>query len=147
MDKKRATSDDRQAAIRTGAWPTPATGETTRDRHDMPARRSAGASLRQRVSIRKPMPCSILVKAGSAFVIARKIHDISMVGAFVEMDTTDLAVGDIVEVVIGASYNQRQIEHQISAEIVRIEAGGVGIRFRAYDNRTYTDLVNFLYAM
>jgi len=147
MDKKRASSEDRQAAVRTGAWPTPATGETTRERHDTPARRSADTALRQRVSIRKPMPCNILVKVGSAFVIARKIHDISMVGAFVEMDTTDLAVGDIVEVVIGASYNQRQIEHQLSAEIVRIEAQGVGIRFGAYGNRTYTDLVNFLYAM
>lgn len=147
MDNKRATPDNRQEAIQTGTWPAPATGETKRDRHELPARRPADSALRQRVSIRKPMPGNILVKAGSAFVIASKIHDISMAGAFVDMDTTDLAVGDLVEVIIGVSYNQRQIDHQLSAEIVRIETEGVGIRFRTYDNRTYTDLVNFLYAM
>jgi len=148
MDNKRATSDDRQAAIRTGVWLTRAvTDEAARDNHGTPSIRSAGASFSRRVGIRKSMPCNIIVKLGSAYVIARKIHDISLVGAFVEMDTTGLAVGDPVEVVIGVSYNQRQIEHQISAEIVRIDTEGVGIRFSTYGNRTYTDLVNFLYAM
>ena len=93
------------------------------------------------------MPCAILVKTGSSYVIARKIHDISLVGAFVEMDTTGLTAGSLVELVIGFAYNQRQIEHQISAEVVRIEAEGVGFRFCAYGNRTYTDLVNLLYAL
>lgn len=147
MDKKRATPDDQPGAIRADVWLTRAgADDATRGHHDIPSKQPAGASFRQRVSIRKPTPCSILVKTGSSYVIARKIHDISLVGAFVEMDTTGLAAGNLVELVIGFAYNQRQIEHQISAEVVRVETEGVGFRFCAYGNRTYTDLVNLLYA-
>jgi hypothetical protein len=147
MDKKRATPGDPQATIRADVWRTRAvTDDVTRGYHDTSSKQSAGTSLRQRVSIRKPMPCNILVKIGSSYVIARKIHDISLVGTFVEMDTTDLALGDLVELVMGFVYNQRQIEHQISAEVVRIETEGAGFRFCTYGNRTYTDLVNLLYA-
>ena len=148
MDNKRTTPDDQSGAIRADVWLTRAgADDATRGYRDIPSKQSAGTSFRQRVSIRKPMPCSILVKTGSSYVIARKIHDISLVGAFVEMDTTGLAAGNLVELVIGFAYNQRQIEHQISAEVVRVETEGVGFRFCAYGNRTYTDLVNLLYAL
>lgn len=148
MDKKRATPDDQQGAIRADVWLTRAVAaNATRDYHDIPPKQSAGTSFRQRVSIRKSMACNILVRIGSSYVIARKVHDISLVGAFVEMDTTGLAAGDLVEVVVGFVYNQRQIEHQISAEVVRVETEGVGFRFCTYGNRIYTDLVNLLYAM
>lgn len=102
---------------------------------------------RQRVGIRKAVPCSILVKTGSSYVLARKIHDISLVGAYVEMDSAGLVPGDIVDIVIDFAYGQRQVEHQISAEVVRVETDGAGFRFCTYGNRTYTDFVNLLYAM
>jgi len=146
MDKKRAVPDDQPGAIRTDVWLTRAVADDT-GYHDIPSKQSAGTSFMQRASIRKPMPCNIFVKIGSSYVIARKIHDISLVGAFVEMDTTDLVMGNLVELVIGFAYNQRQIEHQISAEVMRVETEGVGFRFCTYGNRTYTDLVNFLYAI
>jgi PilZ domain len=138
MDNKRSTPDRQQVAIQDDVWLTRAVADATRDDHD--------ASSRQRVSIRKSIPCNMLVRVGSSYVIARRIHDISLVGAFVDMDTAGLAVGDLVEVVIGFVYNQRQIEHQISAEVVRVETDGAGFRFCTYCNRTYTDLVNLLYA-
>ena len=148
MDKKRAAPGDQPGAIRADVWLTRAgADDATRGYHDIPSKQSAGTSFRQRVSIRKPMPCNIFVKIGSSYVIARKIHDISLVGAFVEMDTTGLVTGNLVELVIGFAYNQRQIEHQISAEVVRVETEGVGFRFCTYGNRTYTDLVNLLYAL
>jgi hypothetical protein len=148
MDKKRTTNDDRQGTLQADVWRARAVAvDATPAYFNSPPKISADSTLRKRVSIRKSMPCNILVRIGSSYVIARKIHDISLVGAFVEMDTTGLVEGDLVEVVIGFAYIQRQIEHQIAAEVVRVETEGVGFRFCTYGNRTYTDLVNLLYAM
>ena len=148
MDNKRTTQDHPQWVARVDVWLTRAANDDAeRVDFNMPSKITTGNATRQRVSIRKPIPCNILVRVGSSYTIARKVHDISLVGAFVEMDTTGLAVGGIVELVIGFAYNQRQIEHPISAEVVRVETEGVGFRFCTYGDRTYTDLVNLLYAM
>jgi hypothetical protein len=148
MDKKRTTQDHPQWVTRVDVWLTRAANDDAeRVDFNMPSKIATGNATRQRVSIRKPIPCNILVRVGPSYIIARKVHDISLVGAFVEMDTTDLAEGGIVELVIGFAYNQRPIEHQISAEVVRVEAEGAGFRFCTYDDRTYTDLVNLLYAL
>jgi len=101
---------------------------------------------RQRIGIRKAVPCSILVKTGSSYVLARKIHDISLVGTYLEMDSAGLMPGDVVDIVIDFDFGQHQVEHQMSAEISRVEEQGVGLKFNAYGDRTYTDLVNLLYA-
>ena len=101
---------------------------------------------RQRIGIRKAVPCSSLVKTGSSYVLARKIHDISLAGAYLEMDSTGLVPGDIVDIVIDFDFGHRQVEHQMSAEISRVEEQGVGLQFNAYGDRTYTDLANLLYA-
>ena len=103
------------------------------------------SSLRERASIRKAVACTILVNFGSTYAIASNIRDISLAGVFVEMDTTGARTGDAVEVVIAFGYQGRQIEHRIPALIARIQDGGVGLKFDGYGNRTYTDLVNFLY--
>jgi hypothetical protein len=33
----------------------------------------------------------------------------------------------------------------VPADVVRVDRDGVALRFRRYDDRTYTALVNFLY--
>lgn len=147
MDKKRTASDDRQGAHQADVWLTQAVAvDTTPAYFNAPPKLTADGALRKRESIRKTMPCNVLVKIGSSYVIAEKVHDISLVGAFVEMNPAALAKGDIVDVVIEFSYKQRNVEHQISAEVMRIEAEGVGLKFGGYGNRTYTDLVNLLYS-
>jgi hypothetical protein len=146
MDKKRITKDDQQDATQADIWLThAATDDAKRAWLNTPSKMVTGHAARQRVSIRKPIACHILVRVGASHVIAEKVHDISLTGAFLEMDPAGLAMGDFVEVVIGFVYDQRQIEHLITAEIMRIEPEGVGLKFGAYDNRTYTDLVNLLY--
>jgi hypothetical protein len=148
MEKKRTTNDNPQAGTRPDIWLTHAASDDAKRAYfNAPAKQGTGNASRQRASIRKPIPCNILIRVGSTCILARKVHDISLVGAFVDMDTAGLMEGEIVEVVIGFVYNQRQIEHQISAEVVRVDTGGVGFRFCTYANRTYTDLVNLLYAM
>lgn len=103
------------------------------------------SSLRERASIRKPVDCTILVKYDGAYTIASHIRDISLAGVFVDMDITGVRTGDTVEVIIAFTYQGRQIEHRIPSLVARIQDTGIGLRFDSYDNRTYTDLVNFLY--
>ena len=87
----------------------------------------------------------MMVNTGPSFVLACKVCDISLAGAFVEMDPAGLVPGDIVDIVIDFDFGSHQTEHQMSAEISRVENQGVGLKFNAYGDRTYTDLVNLLY--
>lgn len=145
-NKKRTTGLDQQGATDTNFW----LGRVSRDRFtDADTQQQLGSEHRlprRRVGIRKAVPCSILVKTGSSYILARKIHDISLDGAYVEMDPSGLVVGQTVDIVIELSSNDNQSEHQISAEISRVDESGVGLRFSNYGDRAYTDLVNFLYA-
>ena len=147
MDRKRTANDNRPGVGQADAWLTHAvTPDAAPADFNSQSKISADSALRNRVSIRKIIPCNLLVKIGSSYVIAQKVHDISLVGAFVELNPEGLAKGDFIDIVIGFSCDQRQVEHQIAAEVTRIEAAGVGLRFSGYGNRTYTDLVNLLYA-
>lgn len=104
-------------------------------------------TLRQRGSIRKAASCNILVRSGTSYSLVRNIHDLSLDGVFVEMNSPDiLHGGDSVEVILSFDAKGQQAEHSISAEVVRVQQEGVALRFGKYDDRTYTDLVNFLYA-
>lgn len=105
----------------------------------------ADSTPTERASIRKPAACTILVKYDGAYTIASHIRDISLAGVFVEMDITGVRTGDTVEVIIAFAYQGRQIEHRIPSLVARIQDTGIGLKFDSYDNRTYTDLVNFLY--
>jgi hypothetical protein len=146
MDKKQTSNGARQGTGREDIWLTRATSDAAKRAYfNTPTTPATGKAISQRGSIRKPISCTLLVRAGSSYLIARKVHDISLAGAFVEMDTTNMATGDFVEVTIEFVYNQRQVEHTLAAEVMRIEPAGVGLKFGAYGNRTYTDLVNLLY--
>lgn len=101
---------------------------------------------RPRASIRKSVGCTVQVRHGASFTLATKIDDLSLTGVFVEMDTRGVVVGDYLEVrVAAANRPQRSSELILPAEVVRVEKDGMALRFGAYPNRTYTDLVNLLY--
>jgi hypothetical protein len=148
MERKRSLPGGVQKGIPNDVWLARAVSETIpRDVHDGSFRTHAGASLRERVSIRKPFPCHILVDFGTTYAIASNIRDISLSGAFVDLNATGAQEGDAVEVVIAFEYKDRQIEHRIPATIARVQHQGIGLKFDQYDDQTYTDLVNFLYAI
>jgi hypothetical protein len=138
MDSKKSTAIASLDSRHQGFWNRQPSETLPADRDVRPTR--------QRVGIRKAIACNILVRAGGSYVLAHKIHDISLVGAFVEMDTAGLAVGEIVDIVVDFACGDRQVEHQFTAEITRVEHRGVGLKFNAYGDRTYTDLVNLLYS-
>ena len=147
MDWKKIVVPEHQTSMAPSFWARQASRDMFVQDTTMPQPGRDGRPPKQRVGIRKAIPCSILVKTGASYVLANKIHDISLVGVYVEMTPAGLMPGDIVEIVIDFAYGERQIEHQISAEVVRVETNGVGFRFCTYGNSTYTELVNLLYAM
>ena len=105
------------------------------------------SSLRQRTSIRKPASCTVQVRLGANFLLIENAQDLSLTGIFVDMDTRNVLPGDSIEVRIGAvSRFQQPLELVLPADVVRVEDGGAALRFRAYPSKTYTELVNLLYA-
>jgi hypothetical protein len=146
MEKKR-TIQSEQSGAQNDIWLARAVSERVPPAfHGESPQSPASASLRERESIRRAIPCTILVNFGTTYAIASNILDISLTGAYVDLDAAGAQLGDAVEVVISFAYQGKQIERRIPATIVRLQSQGIGLKFEAYDNQTYTDLVNLLYA-
>ena len=135
MDRKRTAQHQTPENLRGDIW-------LTRSAFQKPV---PDTSLHQRGSIRKERACDIFIKSGSSYSLANKIHDLSVDGVFIEIDTRGLVEGDQAEVLISFAYQGRQIEHLLSAEVMRIQEHGVGLKFAQYSDQAYTDLVNLLY--
>lgn len=146
MEKKR-TIQDKQSNAHNEVWLARATsGGVQPDFHEGSPQSRMNTSKHARVSIRRAIPCTILVNFGTTYAIASNIFDISLTGAYVDLDAAGAQLEDAVEVVISFAYQGKQIEHRIPATIVRLQSEGVGLKFEGYDDQTYTDLVNLLYA-
>lgn len=103
-------------------------------------------SPHSRMSVRRRIDCTLLVNFGSTYVIASDIFDFSLTGAYVNLDAAGAQLGDMVEVVVSFSYQGDIMERRIPAIVARLQSKGVGLKFEHYDDQTYTDLVNLLYA-
>lgn len=146
MEKKRSIQSEHSGA-ENDIWLARAVSERVPPAfHEGSPQSQTSTSLRERVSIRRAIPCTILVNFGTTYAIASNILDISLTGAYVGLDAAGAQLGDAVEVVVSFAYQGKQIEHRIPATIARLQSKGVGLKFEAYDNQTYTDLVNLLYA-
>ncbi len=100
-----------------------------------------------RDSIRRPFGLKALVNHGLTYSTPWRVRDLSMTGAFVEMDVTQLPEGAYVELVLRYRYEGKSVEHRLPAIVTRIEDKGAGLTFGRYDDQTYTDLVKLLYAL
>ena len=146
MEKKR-TIQDEQSNAHNEVWLARAIhGNVQSSFHEGSKESRESTSKHARVSIRRAIPCTILVNFGTTYAIASNILDISLTGAYIDLDAAGAQLEDAVEVVISFAYQGKQIEHRIPATIVRLQSEGVGLKFKDYDNQTYTDLVNLLYA-
>lgn len=146
MEKKR-TIQDEQSNAHNEVWLARAIhGNVQSSFHEGSQESRESTSKHARVSIRRAIPCTILVNFGTTYAIASNILDISLTGAYIDLDAAGAQLEDAVEVVISFAYQGKQIEHRIPATIVRLQSEGVGLKFKDYDNQTYTDLVNLLYA-
>lgn len=146
MEKKRSIQD-MQSNPHNEVWLARAvTAGVQSDFHEESEPTRMPASKHARESIRRAIACTILVNFGTTYAIASNIFDISLTGAYVDLDAAGAQLTDEVEVVISFAYQGKQIEHKIPARIVRLQSEGVGLKFEDYDDQTYTDLVNLLYA-
>ena len=143
---KKQTIQNEQSSVQPGVWLSHAARERFSPAHHADSASAPITSLRERESIRKAIPCTILVNFGTTYAIASNILDISLTGAYVALDAAGAQLGDAVEVVLSFEYQGKQIEHRIPSTIARLQSTGVGLKFGTYENQTYTDLVNLLYA-
>ncbi len=73
------------------------------------------------------------------------LRNISLDGAFVEVNGFDIAVGTDVDLVLKVRSGQKRSHCRLSANIVRVEKGGVAIKFHDLDNRSYQVLFDIVY--
>jgi hypothetical protein len=99
-----------------------------------------------RHSLRCALGLEVVVNFGLTYSAMWHARDFSMTGAFIEMDTAQLQKGESVEVVLRYRYNDAWIEQRLGATVTRIAPDGAALTFGRYDDQTYTDLANLLYA-
>jgi hypothetical protein len=100
-----------------------------------------------RYSLRRPIYFEALINRGLNYSTPWRVRDLSLTGAFVEMDTAQFGPASSVEVVLRYRYKDAPIELRISATVARVQADGAALVFGNYDDQTYTDLANLLYAL
>jgi PilZ domain-containing protein len=103
-----------------------------------------GFNAEPRHSIRRPVNLDVVVNHGMTFSVPSQVRNLSLTGAFVEMDAAHLPVGAFVEIVLRYHYDGKAIVHRLPATVARIEERGIGLSFDRYDDDTYTDLSNLL---
>ncbi|MGA9033340.1 MAG: PilZ domain-containing protein [Sulfuricaulis sp.] len=100
----------------------------------------------QRSSIRKAISLNIVINYDMAYSRRWKVRDLGLNGAKVEMRRDELLQGTPVEAVLVLTEHGEYGLHRMPAEVVRTDRNGVALRFRNYDDRAYTALVNLLYS-
>lgn len=100
----------------------------------------------QRQSIRKKVALDIIINHDFAYTKHWKIRDLSLSGASLEAERDGLSPGTPVEAVLTLREHDEYDQHRVPADVVRTDRGGVALRFRHYDDRTYTALVKLLYS-
>ena len=99
-----------------------------------------------RDSVRRPFGIEALINHGQSYSTPWRVRDLSLTGAFVEMDATQLPQGEHVEFVLRYRYKNKSLENRIPATVTRTAPDGAALTFGHYDDQTYTDLANLLYA-
>lgn len=99
----------------------------------------------QRHSIRRKISFNIVVNHDLAYSERWKVRDLSLSGARLEA-ASGLSPGTPVEAVLMLKAHDEYGLHRVPADVVRVDRDGVALRFRRYDDRTYTALVNLLYS-
>lgn len=100
----------------------------------------------QRQSIRKKIALDIIINHDFSYSKHWKIRDLSLSGASLETERVGLSPGTPVEAVLRLREHDEYDQHRVPADVVRADRGGVALRFRDYDDRTYTALVKLLYS-
>ncbi len=102
--------------------------------------------IEHRTSIRKRVALNVLINYDLAYSKPWKVCDLSLNGVLVEADQAGLPLGVPVEAVFALEGRRAHDRYRVPAEVVRVDQNRMALKFRDYDSRAYTALVNFLYA-
>jgi hypothetical protein len=142
MDRKNAAKGSLSTAV------GPGVGEGAHDFWLTRAMSARTASKpRPRHSVRRALTLEALLNHGMTYSVPWRVRDLSLTGAFVEIDAAHLPEGSYVEFVLRYNYEEKAIELRIPATVARIQKDGAALIFNAYDDDTYTRLTNLLYAL
>jgi hypothetical protein len=107
----------------------------------------ASTAQTPRGSLRRHPDLEVKIHQGLGYTAMCRVRDLSMDGAFVEIQVGPLPqLSRHIEMVLLCSYKDQDIELRLPATVTRVTGRGVALRFGYYDDRTYTDLANLLYA-
>lgn len=100
-----------------------------------------------RHNVRRSFGIEALVNQGMSYSTPWRVRDLSLTGAFLEMDAAQLPQGTYVEIVFRYRYQKQSFEHRIPGTVTRTAPDGIAVAFGRYDDQTYTDLANLLFAL
>lgn len=87
-----------------------------------------------------------LLNFGEARSAWLPMRELSTSGALMDKKHAALTVGAPVECVLRLGHDDPPAEIRLPATVARADRDAVALRFRSYDNVTYTRLVNALYS-
>lgn len=99
-----------------------------------------------RAAVRSEIPIQILINYDSSYSQVKEVRDLSTGGAFVAISHREIPEGARVEAVLRYRAKGKNLEHRLPAEVVRVDHDGLALKFGPYDDDTYTELVNLIYA-
>lgn len=105
--------------------------------------------VEQRLALRRAVATDVLVNADhldQSIPRLWKTRDLSLTGAFVEMQGPGLNVGDSIEAVLMLHYHHRDEPHCVTARITRVTPRGIGLEFGHCEKRTRDVLTKIIEA-
>ena len=100
----------------------------------------------RRISLRRDVDVKAMITHHRLGLTKCLLRNMSLDGAFVEVNGFDIAVGTDVDLVLKVRSGQKRNHCRLSANIVRVEKGGVAIKFHDLDNRSYQVLFDIVYS-
>jgi hypothetical protein len=98
----------------------------------------------QRESPRKPVSLVVSLNEFLTCLGRGWIRDMSLNGAFVRLSDQRLQPGMAIQIGFPFLFAGLPIERRVTADVVRVEPGGVAIRFQKYNPDFYGDLTSLL---
>ena len=99
----------------------------------------------QRDSRRKPIALSVTLNPNEKAERPCTVRDLSLNGAFVECDHSDLAEDNKVELNICFDQGEGDTRHSVPARVARISEDGAALSFRQVDMDTFSSILGLLF--
>jgi hypothetical protein len=100
-----------------------------------------------RQDVRRELELTGIVNYELTYSAPAPIRDLGLHGVFLRWTSPAMTVGKDVEFVLRCAYCDKPLELRFAARVVRLAPDGIALAFGEYDDHTYTQLTNLLYAL